>query len=341
MVIKSSTEKAFYPETALTTSSNFYFEVIHGRSVMLSPDFTAFIKNEFKTLCTFHPRIMLDDGRFFRLMAPEALDPVNKTRNRYPDVLPYPENRFRFRDPLLYSNSSIVLGGTAITCQGPQENEFKRFWRMVWEFNATAVVMATDFIENSKRKCHRYFPSKNGEGLPPANLEELPKEQDLEVVKIDGPELPAEGAPTQPAVTIRTILLQHGQEKKEVAHVKIERWLDNEAMDEFTLAEAVRFVAHHLEKTKGRLVSHCSAGIGRSGVFLAILEALLQLKKGKPVTSDFIYEIVKSLRSKEHGRNGMVQALPQYELIFKTLILLDGNFGKQLCALLKKPSGLS
>ncbi len=159
------------------------------------------------------------------------------------------------------------------------------------------------------------------------------------MIKIDGPELPIEGTPTQPALTIRKILLQHGPEKKEVAHVKIDRWLDNETMDESLLADAVRFVVKHLEKTEGHLVAHCSAGIGRSGVFLAILEALT--KKGNSVTSDFIFEIVKNLRSTEHGRNGMVQTLAQYELIFKTLILLDENFGKQLCSLLKKPSGLS
>lgn len=176
---------------------------------------------------------------------------------------------------------------------------------------------------------------------PPASPEELSKEQDLTVVKVDGPELPIEGIPTQPAVTIRSILLQQGSEKKEVAHVKIERWLDNEIMDESLLAEAVRFVVDHLEKTKGRFVSHCSAGIGRSGVFLAILEALTQLKKGKPVSLNFIFEIVKTLRSPEQGRNGMVQTIAQYELIFKTLIFLDENFGKQLCALLKRPSGLS
>ena len=338
MVIKSSTDKAFYPEMAFSSPSNFSFEIIGGRLVKLSPDLTAFIKNDFKTLCTLHPRIMSDDGRFLSMMDPEAL--LLKGRNRYSDVLPYPLNRIKFQDPLLYFNGSVVLDGKAITCQGPQDNECKRFWRMAWEFNATVVVMATNFIEGSKRKCHRYFPSKNGEALPSASPEELPKEQDLEVIKINGPELPAEGTPTPQAMTIRTILLQHGPEKKEVIHLQI-GWLDNEAIDEALLAEAIRFVVDHLEKTKGRLVSHCSAGIGRSGVFLAILQALAQLKQGKTVTSDFIFEIVKTLRSKEQGRNGMVQTLAQYELIFKTLILLDENFGKQLCALLKKPSGQS
>jgi len=341
MAIKPSTDRAFFPETASTPLLNFSFEIIHGRSVKFSTDLAAFIKNEFKTLCTFNPRIMSEDGRFLLLMDPEALDPVNKPRNRYHDVLPYPENRFKFRDPLLYLNSSIVLEGQAITCQGPRENECKRFWRMVWEFDATAVVMATDFIEDSKRKCHRYFPSKNGESLPMASLEDLPKELDLEVIKIDGPELPIEGTSMQPAVTIRTILLQHGPDKKEVAHFKIERWLDNEILEESLLAEAVRLVAHHLEKTRGRLVAHCSAGIGRSGVFLTLLKAFIQLKQGRPTTSNFIFEIVKKLRSKEHGRNGMVQTLAQYELIFKTLILLDENFGKQLCSELNKPYGLS
>ncbi len=125
MVIMSSTDTVFFPEMASTSHSNFSFEVIDGRSVKLSPDFAAFIKSNFKTLCTLHPRIMSDDGRFFSLMAPEAQ--LNNDRNRYPDILPYPPNRFRFRDPLLYINGSIVLDSKASHARGLKKMSSKDF----------------------------------------------------------------------------------------------------------------------------------------------------------------------------------------------------------------------
>jgi protein tyrosine phosphatase len=330
MVIRSSTEIS--PAAACppaVSQPKFSFEITPEGCVELSPTFSAHIKEEFKSLCASHPRLLRTpelEAAFRALMAPEAFDPCNQDRNRYGDILPYPPNRFKFKqDSTLYLNASVVLEGKAISCQGPLANEFKRFWRMVWEFNAEAVVMATDFVEDNVQKCDRYFPSKDGESLFDAPHDELPLEQDVKVVKIEGPELPNDGMPAKPSVVLRKILLQKGSEKKIIEHMSITGWRDNKATNEALVADVVRR-AHGK-----RIVSHCSAGIGRSGVFLAIKEALERIKEGLPVTPDFILEILKSLRSQKNGRNGMVQSAAQYELIFKTLILLDESFGKQLC----------
>lgn len=307
----------------------FSFEITFEGCVELSPAFSAHIKEEFKSLCGSHPRLLRTpelEAVFRALMAPEALDPNNQDHNRYGDVLPYPPNRFKFKqDPTLYLNASVVLEGKAISCQGPLSNEFKRFWLMVWDYNAEAVVMATDFVEDNVQKCDRYFPSKDGESLFDAPPDELSLEQDIKVVKIEGPELPIDGMPAKPSFVLRKILLQKGSEKKIIEHVSITGWRDNKATNEALVADVVRRVSGK------RIVSHCSAGIGRSGVLLAIKEAFERYQKGKPVIAGFILEILQSLRSKEHGRNGMVQSAAQYELIFKTLILLDESFGKQLC----------
>ncbi|MBS0647757.1 MAG: tyrosine-protein phosphatase [Verrucomicrobia bacterium] len=335
MAIRPSTETA--PAAAClppASQPKFSFEITPDRCVILSPAFSAHIKEEFKSLCSSHPRLLKTlelAPAFLSLMAPEAFDPRNQARNRYNDILPYPPNRFKFRqDPTLYINASIVLKGKAISCQGPKTNEFKRFWRMVWEFDARAVVMATDFVEGNAQKCDRYFPSKDGESLLDASPEELPIEQDIRVVKTEGPELPIDGMPAKPSIVLRKILLQKGSEKKIIEHLSITGWRDNEAANESLVAEAVRLGIGK------RIVAHCSAGIGRTGVFLAIKEALEQFQQGLPVTPDFILGILKSLRSQEQGRNGMVQTVAQYELIFKTLILLDENFGKELCQVLNR-----
>lgn len=63
------------------------------------------------------------------------------------------------------------------------------------------------------------------------------------------------------------------------------------------------------------IIVHCSAGIGRTGCFLAILNGIQQLKHNFNVD---ILAIVCALRL---NRGGMVQTAEQYELIHKVLAL--------------------
>lgn len=72
---------------------------------------------------------------------------------------------------------------------------------------------------------------------------------------------------------------------------------------------------HSSEGVKVPLVVHCSAGIGRTGCFLAILNGIQQLKNGLNVD---VLAILCSLRL---NRGGMVQTAEQYELIHRVLNL--------------------
>ncbi|XP_044763396.1 uncharacterized protein LOC123320222 [Coccinella septempunctata] len=69
------------------------------------------------------------------------------------------------------------------------------------------------------------------------------------------------------------------------------------------------------DNVKVPLVVHCSAGIGRTGCFLAILNGIQQLKNGLNVD---VLAILCSLRL---NRGGMVQTAEQYELIHRVLNL--------------------
>ncbi|KAB0791430.1 hypothetical protein PPYR_03230 [Photinus pyralis] len=63
------------------------------------------------------------------------------------------------------------------------------------------------------------------------------------------------------------------------------------------------------------IVVHCSAGIGRTGCFLAILNGIRQLR------SNFNVDILAILCSLRLNRGGMVQTAEQYELIHRVLSL--------------------
>ena len=62
------------------------------------------------------------------------------------------------------------------------------------------------------------------------------------------------------------------------------------------------------------IIVHCSAGIGRSGCFIAALLALEQLEKTNEID---ISRIVASIR---RDRGGMVQTLEQFKFLHKLII---------------------
>ena len=72
---------------------------------------------------------------------PSAVHPLNKNKNRYPDVLPVEETRIKLQ-PLGeipasdYINANLVRSEhkfSAICSQAPLPHTFDDFWRMVWE----------------------------------------------------------------------------------------------------------------------------------------------------------------------------------------------------------------
>lgn len=69
------------------------------------------------------------------------------------------------------------------------------------------------------------------------------------------------------------------------------------------------------ETLKLPVIVHCSAGIGRTGCFLAIMNGIQQLRSNKTVD---VLAILCSLRL---NRGGMVQTAEQYELIHRVLSL--------------------
>merc|ERR1712146_658736 len=68
-------------------------------------------------------------------------------------------------------------------------------------------------------------------------------------------------------------------------------------------------------KNKHPIVVHCSAGVGRTGTFIA-LDRLFRAVDHADLENLDVRAIVANMR---HSRTMMVQALPQYEYIHKTL----------------------
>jgi protein tyrosine phosphatase len=280
--------------------------------------------------------------------AEEALYPANQKRNRAREVIPYQPNIFKFQDRALYFNASLILQGRAISCQAPIRTEQAHFWRMVWESNTTAIVMLTDLVEKGVNKCSWYLPKESGYKLPPRS--DLPKKLEITVTQTYGPPKPT-SASTSDSIEFfqRRLELEYEAEKRTVVHYHLTGWDEFKASPHEILSQLVNLVwKRHFGKGE-RIIFHCSAEAGRSGPFLATLEAFAQFKYDPvrshvyeiaqklrtcnegPVLNKLVLSVVRGLHDCKGGRKGMVQTAEQYGLIFKTLAVLDANCAREFC----------
>jgi protein tyrosine phosphatase len=103
--------------------------------------------------------------------------PENQFKNRYANVLPPEQTRvilttIKGIPDSDYINANHLDGlaentkGRYLGIQGPLDETANDFWRMMWEQNASVVVMVTREIEGERVKCAQYWP----EGETPVRL---------------------------------------------------------------------------------------------------------------------------------------------------------------------------
>jgi len=208
-------------------------------------------------------------------------------RNRWPNILPNEPTRFKSaKDPTFYFNANWILEGQAIACQGPLPKEINDFWRMVWEADVQTIVMLANRVEKGANKCSKYW---KGFKCTKKTIISYGNEK---IVK-------------------RKITVTRGNETRIIVQYHLKNWPDFGAVKPETLGELVTLVA----KRKGKILGHCSAGVGRTGTFFAAYEAFRRKTRA-------IYPIVLALRNPMTGRVGMVQTPEQYRLVLKTAELL-------------------
>eukprot|EP00041_Stephanoeca_diplocostata_P015258 m.290931 g.290931 ORF g.290931 m.290931 type:complete len:612 (+) comp19976_c0_seq35:509-2344(+) len=157
-----------------------------------------------------------------------------KQFNRYLDILPNPSTAVPLKeipmDPAsTYINANYVRGhgvaqtparhagghvprNTYIAAQGPLPSTVASFIRMIWENDVKFIVQTTNFIENKKRKCERYFPSVIGAAGT--------REFDSISVTLTGTEL-------RKGYKYSRLLFQKGSNKRNVEHFWFISWPDH------------------------------------------------------------------------------------------------------------------
>ncbi|XP_054091147.1 phosphatidylinositol phosphatase PTPRQ isoform X2 [Zeugodacus cucurbitae] len=220
-------------------------------------------------------------------------------KNRYTDIFPYDKNRVLLDvddEGSDYINASFIDGYKIkkeyIASQGPKSETTMDFWRMILQYNVRIIVMLTQFQEGTNIKCHEYFPY-NSNGV---------------------------------SVTIRRktcfeyydrseMLITHDKYglKRKIDHFFFKKWPDHGCpKDPAHLISFIRKIKSYRVSGYSPIVIHCSAGVGRTGTFIALDIIIQRLKYEFKIN---IYETVKKLRFQ---RMKMVQTLEQYTFLYES-----------------------
>ncbi|XP_011136579.1 phosphatidylinositol phosphatase PTPRQ isoform X2 [Harpegnathos saltator] len=255
------------------------------------------LSNEFRLLQTLSVDLQMPTN--------SACLQANRKKNRYSDILPYDFSRVKLEvidnDPNTdYINASFIRGYTGedeyIACQGPKEETTYDFWRMVDQYNINIIVMLTQLVEKGKEKCHQYYPTIR------------------ETFRYENMTIRCTSELDFRTYTQRTLVLQKENKKRSIIQLHFKDWPDHDVPEDFDpMINFCQIMRRNISASKGFVVVHCSAGIGRTGTLIAIDILLQHLRDNRKLD---IFGTVYRLR---HHRINMVQRESQYAYIYNCI----------------------
>jgi len=172
---------------------------------------------------------------------------------------------------------------------------------MIWQEHVPVIVMITRLFEKNKAKCERYIPDSQSNQYGPfqVQVKSISNHTDYE---------------------IRRLMIEFENEQREVEHYWYTAWPDQSCPD---IAQPLIELVKDVEKSRielsntnnhsGPVVVHCSAGIGRTGCFIALSNGIKQLD------NEHIIDIVRILCDLRRDRGGMIQTNDQYQFVYQAL----------------------
>ncbi|KAM3599920.1 uncharacterized protein V6R79_013813 [Siganus canaliculatus] len=229
----------------------------------------------------------------------------NKKKNRYKNIVPFDTTRVMLGKDGGYINANFINMSVKdenylyIACQGPLPTTLGDFWQMVWEQKSNVIAMMTQEVEGGKVKCQRYWPDT------PRTAEMV--DDRLQIMLIKDQHLDN--------FVIRLIEVKDIQtnETQHVTHLNYTGWPDHGTPTQ--PEHLLTFISYmrHVHRS-GPIITHCSAGIGRSGTLICIDTVLGLISKD----ADFdISDVVRSMRLQRHG---MVQTEDQYIFCYQVIL---------------------
>ncbi|XP_077621272.1 tyrosine-protein phosphatase non-receptor type 13 isoform X3 [Crocuta crocuta] len=229
----------------------------------------------------------------------------NRRKNRYKNILPYDATRVPLGDDGGYINASFIkipVGKEEfvyIACQGPLPTTVGDFWQMIWEQKSTVIAMMTQEVEGEKIKCQRYWPNILGKTTMVSDRLRLGL---VRMQQLKG-------------FVVRAMTLEDIQtgETRHISHLNFTAWPDHDTPSQPD--DLLTFISYMRQVHRsGPIITHCSAGIGRSGTLICI-DVVLGL-----ISQDLDFDISDLVRCMRLQRHGMVQTEDQYIFCYQVIL---------------------
>ncbi|XP_041117822.1 receptor-type tyrosine-protein phosphatase delta-like isoform X9 [Polyodon spathula] len=241
--------------------------------------------------------------------------PCNKFKNRLVNIMPYESTRVGLQpvrgvEGSDYINGSFIDGyrqqKAYIATQGPLAETTEDFWRMLWEHNSTIVVMLTKLREMGREKCHQYWPAERSARYQYFVVDPMAEYN-------------------MPQYILREFKVTDARDgqSRTVRQFQFTDWPEQGVPKS---GEGFIDFIGQVHKTKeqfgqdGPISVHCSAGVGRTGVFVT-LSIVLERMRYEGVVD--IFQTVKMLRTQ---RPAMVQTEDQYQFCYRAGLEYLGSF---------------
>uniref|UniRef100_A0A674NCY3 protein-tyrosine-phosphatase n=1 Tax=Takifugu rubripes TaxID=31033 RepID=A0A674NCY3_TAKRU len=241
--------------------------------------------------------------------------PCNKFKNRLVNIMPYETTRvclqpIRGLEGSDYINASFIDGyrqqKAYIATQGPLAETTEDFWRMLWENNSTIVVMLTKLREMGREKCHQYWPAERSARYQYFVVDPMAEYN-------------------MPQYILREFKVTDARDgqSRTVRQFQFTDWPEQGVPKS---GEGFIDFIGQVHKTKeqfgqdGPISVHCSAGVGRTGVFIT-LSIVLERMRYEGVVD--IFQTVKMLRTQ---RPAMVQTEDEYQFCYHAALEYLGSF---------------
>ncbi|XP_062572066.1 receptor-type tyrosine-protein phosphatase kappa-like [Saccostrea cucullata] len=229
----------------------------------------------------------------------------NIPRNRFKTTFPYNHSRVvlqiddEFSSDYINANYVENMEGTRayIASQGPKEKILIDQWRMIWQEKVDYIVMLTNLIEGRKVKCHQYWPDENDKlEIGSFTIHLIEEKKYAYFIK-------------------RTMSLEKRDVTKSrtVVQFHYTRWPDHGTPNPLNLTIFHEHFKHYSFNSNNPVLVHCSAGVGRTGTFIA-LDALD--KYGRKTGKVNVIEFVRAMRK---NRMSMIQNIDQYIFLYHAL----------------------
>nr|XP_029487093.1 receptor-type tyrosine-protein phosphatase kappa isoform X9 [Oncorhynchus nerka] len=266
---------------------------------------SSHLKDEFQTLNSVTPQPQPEDCSI-------ALLPRNHEKNRFMDMLP-PDRCLPFLitidgESSNYINAALMdpseeyqsyrQPAAFIVTQHPLPNTVKDFWRLVYDYGCTSLVMLNEI--DLAQGCPQYWPEEGTLRYGPVQVECMSCSMDCDVItrlfRICNLTRPQEGY----------LMVRQFQYLGWAAH----REVPASKRSFLKLILQVDKWQEECEEGEGRTIIHCLNGGGRSGMFCAISIVCEMIKRQNVVD---VFHAVKSLRN---SKPNMVDSPDQYRFCY-------------------------